>query len=53
MADRAGSALTIGTGCKDQNCEDNLHDANRKDEVHVDICGWRCKGEIDEMDVRR
>jgi len=27
----------IGTGCKDQNCEDNLHDANRKDEVHVDL----------------
>jgi hypothetical protein len=53
MRNRLEIALTIGTGCKDQDCEDDLHNANRKNEVHVDICGWRLRGAIDEMDVWR
>jgi hypothetical protein len=52
-ANRARSALTIGARSKDQKCEDDLHDANRKDEVHVDICGWRVKGAMDRMNILR
>jgi hypothetical protein len=49
----AESALTIGTRGKNQNCEDDLRNANRKDEVHVDKCGWRSRGAIEKMDIPR
>ena len=42
------SALTIGTRSKDEEREDELRDANRKNKVHVDICEWRCRGAIED-----